>query len=122
MRKRKYSFRLIQIRFVTSKASNSVDQYSHKHMSMLICVFRQLALAKTDSQTKKRQIPSKPHTQTRLSHHIILTDTFFLKKKRKKMPTQTHTIDNSQANICLCGRLGKVKWIYVPHNVRKDEI
>jgi hypothetical protein len=54
MRKRKYSFRLIQIRFVTSKTTNSVNQYSRVCMPMLICVFQQLVLAKTDGQTKKR--------------------------------------------------------------------
>jgi len=91
---------------------------------MLICVFRQLALAKTDSQTKKRKEKTKSiqaaHANQTFSSHYI--DRHLFLEKRKKMPPQTHTIDNSQANICLCGRLGKVKWIYVPHNVRKDEI
>jgi len=121
MRKRKYSFRLIQIRFVTSKTSNSVDQYSHEHMSILICVFQQLALAKTNSHTKKRKDKVHP-SRTRKPDFLIALywPTPFSWKKKRKMPTQTHTNDNSQANICLCGRLAKVKWICVPHNVRKE--
>ncbi len=87
MRKRKYSFRLIQIRFVTSKASNSVGQYSHKHMSMLICVFRQLALAKTDSQTKKRKEKTKSiqaaHANQTFSSHYIDRHLFLEKRKKK---------------------------------------
>jgi hypothetical protein len=93
-------------------------------MPMLICVFQQLALAKTDSQTKNRKDKIHP-SRTRKPDFlitIILTDTFFLEKEKTQMPTQTHTIDNSQANICLCGRLVKVKWIYIPHNVRKENL
>jgi len=46
MRKRTYSFRLIQIRFVTSKASDVFfDQYLRVHMPILICVFQQLVIA-----------------------------------------------------------------------------
>ena len=99
----KYSFQLIQIRFVTSKASNSVDQQWHKHMSMLICVFRQLSLAKTDSQTKNRKdkSPSKPHTQTRLSHRIILTDTFYLTRRRKCRHKHIRSIIARQISRCV---------------------
>ena len=72
-------------------------------MSMLICVFRQLSLAKTDSQTKNRKdkSPSKPHTQTRLSHRIILTDTFYLTRRRKCRHKHIRSIIARQISRCV---------------------
>ena len=114
MRKRKYSFRLIQIRFVTSKTLNSVDRCSRVHMSMFICVFGQLRKVKTDSQIKTKSI---------LAAHANSTFTLWRENIRiwKQMPTRIQTSDNRQANIYLYGWLINVKWIYMPFsNVRKE--